>query len=452
MGAAGGSKKGQTMGTTIPARARRVLLLMLVTLALTVLAATVAAFAADRFGDVARGHPHAAGIGWVADAGVTAGCGDGADYCPNDPVNRAQMATFMHRLSGNAPGVAPSVDAATLQGWGPGDLRGAEGPRGPQGPEGGQGPEGPQGEQGPEGPQGEQGPEGEIDQGVLDEVEALRADVDALADLADQVQTLQSTVSDQADTIAALQATVSDQADTITALQATVSDQAGEVSSLQTLLEGVSRGDDAQGRDTLLFAGMNLQVVNGTGTTYGEPNGVGNLLVGYDAERPSWEGGSDKSGSHYLVVGDAHNFTGASGILAGYANTASGDWASVTGGLRNEASADHASVSGGIDNIASGEFSSVTAGEGNTASAAGASVTGGVFNEASHDFASVTGGIDNIASGNGASVTGGSANTASGLWASVTAGMFNEASADYSSVLGGQFHSVDTAYGCHPGC
>lgn len=59
---------------------------------------------------------HENGIHFVADAGVTTGCGDGSRYCPGDPVSRGQMATFMHRLSGNAESVPPSVNAATLDG------------------------------------------------------------------------------------------------------------------------------------------------------------------------------------------------------------------------------------------------------------------------------------------------------------------------------------------------
>jgi hypothetical protein len=109
------------------------------------------AVASDRFDDVGPGHPHEAGIGFMVASGVTIGCGDGTGYCPADAVNRAQMGTFMHRLSGQAPGVEPSVDAATVQGLGPEDLAGAEGPAGPQGPTGPQGPDGAQGPQGPPG-------------------------------------------------------------------------------------------------------------------------------------------------------------------------------------------------------------------------------------------------------------------------------------------------------------
>jgi hypothetical protein len=116
--------------------------------ALTVVAmvaGAVGAVAATRFGDVSSGHAHEAGIGWLVDAGVTAGCGDGSNYCPDDAVTRAQMATFMHRLSGNASGIAPAVDAATVQGMGPADLAGAQGPAGPVGPAGPEGPAGPAG-------------------------------------------------------------------------------------------------------------------------------------------------------------------------------------------------------------------------------------------------------------------------------------------------------------------
>ena len=70
------------------------------------------------FLDVGDGDTHAEGIEWMADAGVSVGCGDGTNYCPDDDVSRAQMGTFMYRLSGNDPATDPSVNAATLEGYG----------------------------------------------------------------------------------------------------------------------------------------------------------------------------------------------------------------------------------------------------------------------------------------------------------------------------------------------
>ena len=39
-----------------------------------------------------------------------------------------------------------------------------------------------------------------------------------------------------------------------------------DVAELEDLLAGVTRDEDAFGRDTLVFAEMNLQIVNGTGS------------------------------------------------------------------------------------------------------------------------------------------------------------------------------------------
>lgn len=340
------------MCAAIRARASRAVVLSLSVVALMMLAAAMGALAADRFGDVAADHAHAGGIGWVADAEVTLGCSDGSDYCPGDAVTRAQMATFMHRLAGHAPGIAPSVDAATVQGLAPAEL-GAD-------------------------------------------TSQLEARLDALESRVDDLEAdndeLQATVADQDAEISDLQATVTDQDAQIDDLESTVAEQEGQLSALQALLAGVERQDDAQGRDTLMFAGMNLQVVNGTGTTVGDPNGLGNLLIGYDRERPDWEGGSDKSGSHYLVVGDEHNYTSSAGLLAGYRNTASAEHASVSGGAYNTADGSGASVSGGMANTADGNYASVSGGQSNTVNATRASVSGGQSNTADGEYASILGG------------------------------------------------------------
>ncbi len=72
------------------------------------------AHAAFGFDDVNEADTHADGIEWLVANGITAGC-DADSYCPGEAVTRAQMATFMHRLSGNSA-VTPSVNAETLQG------------------------------------------------------------------------------------------------------------------------------------------------------------------------------------------------------------------------------------------------------------------------------------------------------------------------------------------------
>lgn len=50
----------------------------------------------DAFRDVTRGTPHGHNIGAIAQAGVTAGC-DADRFCPTRTVTRAQLATFLTR-------------------------------------------------------------------------------------------------------------------------------------------------------------------------------------------------------------------------------------------------------------------------------------------------------------------------------------------------------------------
>jgi hypothetical protein len=108
-------------------RTRRTLLVPALALALVTGGSTVATAGASTTSDgytPFRDAPfgvHEPGIDWLAGSGVTAGCTT-STYCPGDPVTRAQMATFLHRLSGNADGTAPSVDAATVGGRTAGQL------------------------------------------------------------------------------------------------------------------------------------------------------------------------------------------------------------------------------------------------------------------------------------------------------------------------------------------
>jgi hypothetical protein len=222
--------------------------------------------------------------------------------------------------------------------------------------------------------------------------------------------------------ISALQSQVSELQSIVHTLQDQVSALQTSNSSLQTQLAAVQSNhalllgpfvsvdpnpEIGVAGPNITFAGANIHIVSGSGSTYDNSNstGLGNLIIGYD-EDPSLAFGNplepgDRSGSHNLVIGPLHRFTQASlgGFVAGQANLIANVGASVTGGEVNTASGFLASVTGGVGNTASGDL---------------ASVTGGGSNTASGLFASVLGGGTNIASGGGASVTGGAFNTASG--------------------------------------
>ncbi len=163
------------------------------------------------------------------------------------------------------------------------------------------------------------------------------------------------------------------------------------------------------------LSGINLQIVNGLGTT-DTINGLGNLIVGYDEVNTwldyrcslgdyidqttcelnghTWSN-SHKTGSHYLVLGSRNSYSQYGGMVAGGSNYANGVYSTVTGGFVNTASGSFSSVSGGGNyNTASGYASSVSGGTTNTASEKYSSVSGGSYNTASGWYSSVSGGFN----------------------------------------------------------
>lgn len=83
----------------------------LVLVGVLVLVVPAVALAAASFDDVPESHTHFDGIEWMKTAGVTLGC-DSNSYCPDDPVTRAQMGTFMYRFAKFLGGEDGQVDAA----------------------------------------------------------------------------------------------------------------------------------------------------------------------------------------------------------------------------------------------------------------------------------------------------------------------------------------------------
>lgn len=250
-----------------------------------------------------------------------------------------------------------------------------------------------------------------------------------------------------------------------------------QVSNLIAINQHVSMVS-LHGRPTVRFTGVNVQVVNGSGQT-NTANGTGNLILGYDRLRADtgeeifeeecssgWNLHDDlnrtkqeceavggvwrldhKRGSHYLVIGDAHNYSQWSGIISGNGSSTSGPFASVTGGTYNRVTSYGASVSGGVFGIASGAQSSVSGGYENWAAGYGSSVSGGLSGVARGSESSVSGGYANEASGNLSSVSGGAANEATNDGASVSGGALNKATGYRSSVSGGVSRTADQVHG-----
>jgi hypothetical protein len=192
---------------------------------------------------------------------------------------------------------------------------------------------------------------------------------------------------------------------------------ADRVAALETLLTPFTR----VGHEVVI-TGVNLRLVNGLGRTdcTGEqdepipdcPNGVGNLIVGYNEPREFSE--NSRTGSHNVVVGQFHNFSRVGGLVVGDFNEISGDFAVVSGGQRNTARGDRSAVSGGLSNTARGGGAIVNGGFVNAAGGFATAVCGGSFNSASGAVSSVSGGQGNEARNDFAAVSGGRHRTAPG--------------------------------------
>lgn len=243
---------------------------------------------------------------------------------------------------------------------------------------------------------------------------------------------VEASVDDNAVDIAALVATISAQAATIVNLESRLA--AVEANSVLALDGALTRDTDSYGYARVLFNGVNVQIVDGSGATE-STTGLGNLMIGYNESDPSQiefcnsgtysnqsaceaNGGvwaaNQRSGSHNLILGSANAFSRYGGLLTGRLNILSGTYAAVSGGLFNNARADFSAVSGGEHSQAIGLYSAVCGGSYNFAVGDFSAVTGGGFNNAIGLYSSVSGGEVNYARGDFSAVSGGNSRTAFG--------------------------------------
>ena len=232
--------------------------------------------------------------------------------------------------------------------------------------------------------------------GGTPDIAALQAAVSAIQG---QVATLQGQV-----------ATLKAQNATLTTRMHTLEHLNGDLPALAPFVSVNPGPINGVGGPHVIFTGVNVHIRSGSGMTNDTTN-LGNLIIGYNEPRNTTDT-TNRTGSHTVIIGPEHQFTASGGFLAGFQNTVSADFASVSGGKFNMASGDFASVSGGRENTASGSSASVSGGGANTASGPNASVSGGGGNTASRFAASVSGGEGNTASGSFASVSGGNTRTA----------------------------------------
>ena len=206
------------------------------------------------------------------------------------------------------------------------------------------------------------------------------ADLDNRVDAAEAtVSSLNTTVTNLSTAFDGLETTVSTLNTTVAnldtafdGLEATVNGFDGRISSLEHKTAPMNR-ELIRGHDAITFRSVNLHLQNGTGTTDGTVNGLGNLIVGYDEALTT----SEKTGSHNIVLGRNHTYTSFGGLVGGTNNTISGPNSIALTGSGNVASKDSAVVISGFSNISDGFRSVVTGGWQNQVTGSWSVVSGG---------------------------------------------------------------------------
>jgi hypothetical protein len=117
----------------------------------------------------------------------------------------------------------------------------------------------------------------------------------------------------------------------ITSLQGSVANLQNVQLDIQNKLQFVT----VSGTD-MFVTGANLNIRSGLGSTEAGPNGLGNIIVGYNEIQISPV--PPRNGSHNIVVGSSHGYSSYAGIVVGIQNKILAPYASVSGGIGNTAS------------------------------------------------------------------------------------------------------------------
>ena len=150
-------------------------------------------------------------------------------------------------------------------------------------------------------------------------------------------------------------------------IQALDADSAAALSQLATYMrvENTAASKDTSTTETLIateastpviiFEGVNVHIRSGLGATDDGGSGLGNLIIGYDELPGETQEEKDaaetarKAASHNLVIGPEHTYSSIGGLVAGFENTVSGKYVTVSGGTLNTADGTATTVSGGTE-------------------------------------------------------------------------------------------------------
>jgi len=239
-------------------------------------------------------------------------------------------------------------------------------------------------------------------------------------------------------------------------LQETISSLQDQVNALESqVIPGLSEHlSYVDSTNTFLLQGTNLQVTRGTASS-----GAGNLIVGMNGAT-DFAPNPTRTGTHNLVIGNGHSYTGHNGIVHGENGTLAAVNAAVIGGRKGRATATGALALGGHNNHSDALDAAIVGGGGNyiASTAAYSAILGGERDSLFQQVTCAVGGSDNkvgqdltqdarwsasIAGNNNAVarrfsvIVAGTQNTTNGNGSSILSGQYNETTGHYCATVGG---------------
>lgn len=166
----------------------------------------------------------------------------------------------------------------------------------------------------------------------------------------------------------------------VTALESLTTQQANQIKTLETALQSATNKTKfvtVSGTD-MMIRGANVYIQNGA-TVNTPANGLGNLILGYNASRGDKM--DTRTGSHFLVMGNENDYLGNGGMVGGEHNRASGGSVILTGNHNVADGMESVILTGGL-NEAHGTYSLVGGGLRNRVGdiAQGGTILGGTDN------------------------------------------------------------------------
>lgn len=240
------------------------------------------------------------------------------------------------------------------------------------------------------------------------------------------------------------------------ALEATIVTLQTQVAQLQSqVVPGLSDHlSYVDSTNTFLLEGTNFQVTKGSAYS-----SAGNVIIGTNATT-NFAPNPARTGTHNLVIGNGHAYTGHNGIVQGENGTIASQNAAVIGGRKGRATGTGAVVIGGHNNHCATWDAAIVGGGGNyiASTAAFSAVLGGSGDSLFQQVTCAVGGLENkvgedlgqdarysvsIAGTNNSvartysAIVAGRNNTTNGYGSGILSGEHNETAGNYSTTVGG---------------